>query len=141
MNFFNTWNGRYCDFDKAFGFQCMDIVRQYIKDVLGWKPYDAIPPVRYAKEAFYNFNKSKFTQIKNGPTNFPKEGDIVIWGWSWPTTGVAGHIAICSRADARYLLTVDQNYPTGSPVKFVNHYNPILRHSYKGVLGWLRPIK
>lgn len=134
LQFFDEWNGKFCDYDKAFGFQCMDLVRQYIKEVLGWKPYEVIPPVNYAKEAFYNYNKSKFTRIENSKTNFPKEGDIVIWKWWWPITGVAGHIAICSKADVKTMITFDQNYPSKQPCKFVNH-------SYSGVLGWLRPIK
>lgn len=139
--FFTKYNGKFIDHDKSWGYQCVDLVRQYIKEVLGWKPYDAIPPIQYAKYAFTNYNKKKFQAIANSPNNFPKEGDIVIWGWSWPVTGVAGHIAICSRADARYLLTIDQNYPTGSPVRFVQHYNRVFRHAYRGVLGWLRPLK
>lgn len=134
LQFFNEWNGRFCDYDKAYGYQCVDLIRQYIKEVLGWKPYDAIPPISYAKYAFTNYNKKYFTQIKNSPTNMPKQGDIIIWKWQWPVTGIAGHIAICSKADVNRLISFDQNYPTRQPCKLVNH-------SYKGVLGWLRPIK
>lgn len=134
QQFFDKYNGKFVDYDKAYGYQCMDIVRQFMKEVLGYQPYDAIPPVTYAKYAFVKYNPKYFSQIKNGKTNFPKNGDIVIWGTYPFVTGIAGHIAICSRADVNSMITFDQNYPTRSFCKFVHH-------NYRGVLGWLRAIK
>lgn len=134
--FFDKWNGRYIDFDKKFGNQCVDEIRQYCVEVLGINGY-TLPAVSYAKQLFTNFPNSgtkNFTKVFNSPTNAPRTGDIVIWGVYLGVTGWAGHVTICSSSNVANLITFDQNYPTNSPC----HYQ---KHSYKGVLGWLTPKK
>jgi len=130
--FFTKYNGKFIDFDGKYGYQCVDLIRQFCKEVLNIDGY-TLPPVTYAKQLFTNFpnaGTSKFTKIYNKPTNAPQKGDIVVWGTYLGVTGWAGHVAICSGASVYNLITFDQNYPKGSFCKFVNH-------SYKGVLGWL----
>ena len=132
--FFNNTNGRFIDYDGMYSFQCVDLIRQYLEEVLNVVGY-TLPPVTYAKQLFTNFpnaGTSKFTKVFNKPTNAPKKGDIVIWGYYPFVTGWAGHVAICSGASMMNFISFDQNYPKGSFCKFVNH-------SYKGVLGWLSP--
>lgn len=133
--FVEKYNGKFVDYDKAFGFQCVDLIRQYILEVLGYAPYDALPAGATAKIIFNNFRTNKyFTKIINYPNNAPKKGDIIFWGYYPFVTGTAGHTAIVSDANLRTLISFDQNYKIGSFSKFVNH-------SYRGVLGWISPRK
>lgn len=135
--FFTKYNGRYIDYDGKFGNQCVDEMRQYIKDVLGYDGY-IIPAVNYAKNIFYNFpdgGTKQFTKIYNGPTNYPLKGDIIFfktsilppWLYGW-----AGHVEIVSSADGMNMVNFAQNWPTGSPC----HFQP---RKYKDCLGWLHP--
>jgi len=131
--FLAAYNGKYVDYDKAFGFQCVDLMRKYVNDVFGLPPYKAIPQTGTAKNIFLNFPRTGnqyFSKIFNAPTNAPQKGDIVFWGTYLFVTGWAGHVGICTDAGTMKLVSFDQNYPTGTPC----HYQS---HSYRGVMGWL----
>jgi hypothetical protein len=132
--FIIKWNGRYCEFNgDAYKFQCVDLVRQYILEVLKFAPYEAMPGAATAKQIFQNFKPNKyFTKVINTPTGVPKKGDIVFWGYYPFVTGWAGHTAIYSGGNVYKFISFDQNFPSKQPCKFVNH-------SYRGVLGWLTP--
>ena len=129
--FIEVHNGKYVDWDGKYGAQCVDLIRFYLKEVFAIDPY-AIPAVNYAKEIYTKFNPANkfFTRIYNSATAVPQKGDIIVWGWSWPTTGYAGHVAICTGGDVNRFISFDQNYPSGSTCRYYNH-------SYSGVLGWL----
>ena len=140
QSFFDKYNGKFIDYDGVWGFQCTDLMRKFIKEVVSWEPYVAIPQTGAAKNIFKNFPDSGnqcFLKIFNGPTNSPKEGDIVFYktSWWWPFLyGWAGHVEIVSSANSMSLITFSQNWPTGSPCKFINR-------KYKDCLGWLTPRK
>lgn len=101
--------------------QCTDLVNLYIRDVLGLPIIEWTNAVDFPKKA-----GDKYEYITEDPSFIPKKGDIVIW------RGSVGHIAIVLEADINTLTSFDQNYPTGSPCKKV-------KHTYTGVLGYLRP--
>lgn len=133
QDFIDKNNGKYVDWDKKYGPQCVDLMRQYCVDVLGIDAY-TLPPTDYAKNIFKRFpltGTEKFTKIKNTPNNFPMKGDIIFWDWKWPVTGIAGHVAIVTGADVNRFIAFSQNYPTKSTCRYYNY-------NYKGVLGWLR---
>jgi hypothetical protein len=76
--FVDKYNGRYLDYDKAYGYQCVDVMRAYVKEVYGLNPYVAIPTTGYAKNIFNNFKTNKyFKKILNTPNGMPKQGDII----------------------------------------------------------------
>ena len=134
--FISTYNGNYIDFDGSYGAQCVDLMRQYIYDVVGISGY-SIPPAPYARNLFERFpdcGDKNFIKIKNTPSGVPQKGDIIFWGWKWPTTGYAGHVAIYCDGNVNRFISFDQNYPTGATSRYYNH-------TYRGVLGWLRPRK
>jgi cell wall-associated NlpC family hydrolase len=95
-DFIEKWNGKKCDFDGAFGFQCVDLFRQYCVDVRkipehtgscsttgGAKDlYIDFPKMPLEKKYFNRLPKSKVACI----------GDVVIWD-STPTNKY-GHVAI-----------------------------------------------
>lgn len=129
--FTKKYLGRYVDYDGSFGAQCVDLMRQYSKEVHEFAPYIAIPTRGNAKDIFRNFRTNKYyTKILNAPTNMPKQGDIVFWGTYPFITGFAGHVAIVESADVRNLVVYQQNYPTGRPCNF-------RKFDYRGVMGWL----
>jgi hypothetical protein len=98
--FASKYNGKYKDWDGAYGFQCVDLIRFYQMEVLGVPP-QAIPAALTALRIFNNFTDNQyFTKVKNTPYNVPKKGDIVFWGypmgffWNGWKPEWAGHVAI-----------------------------------------------
>lgn len=125
QQFFNTYNGKFVDFDGAYGAQCFDLVNKW-STTLGYRPFSGL----YAS-GIYQQPQGNYSQIPNSPTAVPQAGDIIVWNNRYG--GGYGHTGIATgEGDTNYFVSFDQNYPTGSPSKPV-------RHSYDGVIGWLRP--
>jgi hypothetical protein len=136
--FIAKYNGKYVDWDKAYGAQCVDLIRYYQIEVLGVPP-EAIPANLTARQMFNTFPKEGnpwFNKIVSpyGDPQIPKVGDIVFWGWYPFLTTWAGHVAICTGAGGYQFISFDQNWGNPNFCRFVNH-------SYKGVMGWLTPKK
>lgn len=126
--FINKWNGKYLDFDKFYGPQCVDLVQEWAKN-FGYPPFwgNAKDIIRQAG--------NNYTLIKRAPLRRPKPGDVVIWGP--PVGGGYGHCSIFISKPSRLsriFLSLDQNWPYNSAV----HPQP---HTYHNVIGWLRPKK
>jgi hypothetical protein len=118
---FIKWNGKVNDFDGVYGGQCVDIIKQYFKDVLG------ILPIKGNALDYWERDIPGFTRIKKSAFAYPKPGDIIVWD-----IGLYGHIGICNWSRTFDLSVFEQNYPVGSPCHFG-------WHTYRGVVGWLRP--
>jgi hypothetical protein len=129
QEFLQKYNGKYIDFDGAYGAQCMDLLHQYVVEVLGLTDH-RILAAPAAKDLYNNFDnifgKEFFERIPNTPDGVPQAGDIVIWGYR-----PYGHVAIFIEGDVNSFRSMDQNYPSGSPCH-------IQDHNYNNVLGWLR---
>lgn len=121
-DFFLQWDNKILDADGVYGGQCVDVIKQYFKDVLGISPING-NAIDYWRDI------PGFTRIKNSLTTYPVPGDIIIWG---TIVNPNGHIAVCNWVRTFDLNVFEQNSPLGSPCHFGTH-------SYKGVLGWLRP--
>jgi uncharacterized coiled-coil protein SlyX len=126
--FKDKWLGKGIDFDGKYGFQCVDVYRMYVKEVLG---VPQSPPVVGAKDIWDNYLKEYFTRIENTVEAVPKQGDVIIW-----SVGTYGHIAICDSANKDSFISFEQNWThlDGTGV------TELRTHQYKNVLGWLRPI-
>lgn len=129
--FITKYTNKYVDFDGYYGYQCMDLMHQYIKEVLG-QPDPAILRAPTANLVYKNFpnvgGSSLFTKINNTPTGVPQKGDILFWGTK---LGPAGHVAVFVDGNVNKLRSFDQNFPIGSKCH-------IQGHDYNGMLGWLR---
>ena len=123
--FFGKYDQKGIDFDLYYGFQCMDLYRQFVKECFG---FPQSPPVQGAVDVWTTCLTNYFDKIENSPTNCPIKGDIIIW-----STGVGawGHIAVCKDATPTEFTSFEQNWPVGSLCHFQ-------KHNYTNVLGWLR---
>ena len=125
--FFAKYNNKGIDFDGYYGFQCMDLYRQYVKEALNVRQS---PSVRGASDVWDTYLKTVYDRIDNTPEAVPEKGDIVIWN-DRAGNGF-GHIAIFASGDVNSFTSFDQNWPVGS----LCHFQP---HNYKNILGWIRP--
>lgn len=132
-------NGKFIDVDnfpKNNPYQCVDLMRNYCVDVLRLKLF-TIPPTDYAKNIWKNApNKNEyFVKVKNVWSDLnckPSPGDLVFWDFFPGVTGWAGHVGICTYADGKSIIVMNQNYPNGTP-------SQLRKFSYLGVMGWLKP--
>lgn len=127
-NWINTANGKWHDFDGAYGAQCVDLAQFYSQWLGGHRFWGNAINIYDQPGSFYQ-------QIANSPdpNNVPKLGDIVIWN-----IGSYGHVAICISADANGLTTLDQNWYTANDS---GSSAVVVRHDWtsRQVKGWLRP--
>mgnify|MGYP001583102486 CR=1 FL=1 len=129
QQFLDKYNGKAVDFDGYYGAQCMDLMHQYVYDVL--ELTDArILAAPTAKDVYQGnpFGLEYFQKINNTPTGVPQEGDIVFFGTG---IGPAGHVCIFIEEDEKRFRSFDVNWPVGSPAH-------IQEHTYGYCLGWLR---
>lgn len=84
--FIVTYNGKKVDWDKAHGYQCVDLFRQYCKDVLN---VEQCPKVEGAKDLINNPGKLKVTHDSYAP------GDVLIYGAT--KSNPYGHVCILVR--------------------------------------------
>ena len=89
VEFIRRWYGKPCDFDKAYGTQCVDLARQQLADVLGCMKQPG--GVRGAKDfASLDYTGTGLRFIHGAK---PEAGDVVVY----PATpgNEYGHIAVC----------------------------------------------
>jgi cell wall-associated NlpC family hydrolase len=122
--FITKYRGKYLDFDKVYGAQCVDLTKAYYKEVLG------IAPKIGNAVTYWTTIDSRFTRIANTPRAIPRAGDVVVWGTKY---GKYGHVAVATgNGNVWWFDAFSQNDPLGSPCKIKRYY------MYRGVLGWLR---
>lgn len=109
------------------GGQCVDLVNCYLQAVWG------LPGIHANAVDWQAARIALWTWTPNGPSNHPAQGSIVVWKPA-PAVGVGayGHVGLAIDADSSDLLTLDQNWPSGSACEFIGH-------TYVGVAGWHSP--
>lgn len=126
--FVTKYEGKFVEY-HSFGTgavnQCVDLCNQYIVEVLGLPAIIGTNAQDFPSKAGTNYD-----YILNTPTGVPSKGDLVIF----KSADNVGHISIFLEGNTNLFTSLDQNYPTGSPVKKVSH-------NYRNVLGWLHPKK
>lgn len=128
--FIKKYTGKEVDFDYIYPNQCMDLMHQYVYDVLGLtdKTILAAPT---AAQAYYKAGwETFFKKVPNTPKGVPVKGDILFFGTE---VGPAGHVCIVIEANVNSFTSFDANWPVGS----LPH---IQTHNYVGCLGWLHPL-
>ena len=135
--FFGKYDQKPIDFDGYYGYQCMDLYRQFVEESLG---FPQSPPVAGAVDVWVTYLKEHFDRIDNTLEAIPVKGDIIIWGYD---VGKWGHIAVCKDGDQMSFTSFDQNWPSQGYVDANGNFQGtgvchFQGHSYNGVLGWLR---
>lgn len=126
--FISKYDGVGVNYDGAYGNQCVDLYRQYVKEVC---QVPQSPSVAGAKDIWTTYLSAYFDRIANTPTGVPQAGDIIIWN---STIGTYGHVGIFISGNTTSFTSFDQNWPD-SGGRGVAHKQA---HNYTGVQGWLR---
>lgn len=106
-HFIKKYNGKKVDFDGAFGAQCVDLFRQYNKEVWG-NPHTGA--VEGAKDLILNYDNLPLEQkyLEKIPRYFfPKAGDVAVWGAS--SRNKYGHVAIVVYTEDNNLIVFEQD--------------------------------
>ena len=126
------YKGTKVDYDMAYGAQCVDLFRQYVKDVLGIKEHTgACSTSGGAKDLFLDYDKMPVEKkyfYKSKQKNWVA-GDVLIWDKT--EKNQYGHVAIYLGKLGNSFLVFEQNGFTqnGAEVSIRNREN---------LLGYLR---
>ena len=128
--FVDEYFGKKVDFDGVYGYQCVDLFRQFNKDVFGF-PHTG--GVEGAKDLYENYGKlavekQYYEQIKKDGV-VPIEGDIVVFGAT--PSNKYGHVAIVLWASKKVMVVAEQNGMTQKGFE-------IVVRTYDNCLGFLR---
>lgn len=96
--------------------QCVSLVKNYIKEVLGTSPQSIGDAKYYWLKRNSSYIQSIFIPIANTPSFIPKAGDVFV-----RTSGTYGHIGIVLKATTDYFYTIEQNYNGCKVVKNIKH--------------------
>ena len=128
--FVERYNGKKIDYDGQYGAQCVDVFRQYCKDVL------AIPHTGgvvgavelYTKYDTMPLEQKYFDKLVYAGGN-PEKGDVVIFA---PTkSNKYGHVAIVLDASSEEIAVFEQD-------GFKQDGAHVASWPYRRVLGFLR---
>lgn len=132
LNWINANNGKYHDFDGAYGAQCVDLYNFYMTGFVGGR--SSVGQVNYAQELWQRHDTGSLVQI--GKNQRPQMGDIAIWSNSF--NGAGGHVAIVAQDNGNGTIRVlNANATSAGP-----RGNTIMSNLSTGaLLGYLRPRK
>lgn len=103
--FINKYIGKNVDFDGAYGAQCVDLFRQYVKDVYGLPHTGA---VEGAKDLYLNYSKLPLEEKYLVKAKVGTPGDVVVFNAT--TTNKYGHVAILvSKINQKEILVFEQD--------------------------------
>lgn len=116
------------DYDGYYGYQCVDLIREYIKDVL---EIEQIERVEGAKEIYEKYKQHEITKkyFDKVNKNRLEYGDIIVYRSQLDE--MPGHTAIVIAKEKSYLIVLEQNGYKQDGTK-------IIKRSYKNALGGLR---
>lgn len=128
VSYIKSTIGKGIDFDKSYGYQCMDLSVDYLYYVTEGK----VRMWGNAKDAINNDFKGLATVHKNTPNFLPKPGDIAV-----DVSGEYGHIQNVLSADLNQYTVVEQNW-LGGGASFTE-FATKRTHSYGNNLYFIRP--
>ncbi|MBR1762154.1 MAG: CHAP domain-containing protein [Eubacterium sp.] len=119
--------GESCSFNKTYRGECVSLVKNYIKEVLGAEPLSIGNAKEYWNKRYGKYISSLFTPIENHKGFIPKRGDVFV-----RTSGTYGHIGIVISASEKELITIEQNFNGCRTIKRIVRTN-------RDNLNYLRP--
>ncbi len=149
-NFRDKYKGQKFDYDGAFGYQCVDLVKLWARDGWGLKPHSVGEPGGYAKNVISiptsMLRSDAVYRIVYRCPIVPPQGAIIVFDAA--RKNPAGHIAIVDRSDNYKVTVLEQN--GGNASGDGQGANAIRLKTYGygpnssgvgAVLGWLIPRK
>lgn len=129
IEFVNRYHGKKVDFDGHYGAQCVDLFRQYNRDVLGNERTESVGG---AKDLVLQYEKlpleKKYFMLLKNPYS-AKEGDVAVWNSTF--SNPYGHVAIVLKAENKRLVVFEQD-------GFRQDGAKITERNTSGILGYLR---
>lgn len=111
--FLNKYTGKKVDYDGVYGSQCVDLFRQYCKDVLEIPHTGAVEGAKDLWHRYHSLLEPKyFTRHSYGA----KVGDVAIWDST--STNRYGHVAIVVGVQDDEFLVFEQDGFTQDGAKF-----------------------
>ena len=106
--FVKKYSGTKVDYDGQYGYQCVDLFRQYCADVLNIPHTGAVVGAAelYTKYEALPLEQKYFNRIAYDGT-VPQAGDVVIF--SATASNAYGHVAIVLSADDKELTVFEQD--------------------------------
>ena len=130
--FVKKWNGKKCDFDGVYGCQCVDLFRQYCREVLAIPEHTgSCSTSGGAKDLYIDYNKmpkEKKYFSRSSMKNY-REGDVLIWNST--ETNRYGHVAVFVSKLGELLLVFEQD-------GFKQDGAKLNIRSRENILGYLR---
>jgi hypothetical protein len=131
--FLTLYCGKHVDYDGVYGAQCVDLFRQYCKDVLGIPHTGACSSSGGAKDLYNDYAKMPLEKkyfVKLAKSATPSYGYVAVWN-STPTNSF-GHVAIViCRLSNSSLLVFEQNGINQDGAKFTERKT-------ENLLGYLK---
>ncbi len=126
----------YHSFDPNAKYQCVDLVNQFIVDVLGLDPLIGTN----AKDFPTKINKNQFDVLENTPDFKPIENDIPTWNGK--VGGGSGHIAVVrdNKATLKSFNSLDQNWSKPLYVTLETHNYTNVTHFLRAKVSSLPPV-
>lgn len=128
------------DPDRAYQFQCVDVVDHYAEAIFGkpWK--ECVGGVGGAKDLPNVAPAEYWTWTRNDsnrPAQLPAPGDVVVWGGT--ALNPYGHTAVCASANAGGVTVVQQNYNGLANLAAEVRQMPFYGPGTGMITGWLTP--
>lgn len=141
QEFVEKYKGKLVDFDGAYGAQCVDLVRQYFKDV--WELPKQPEGVIGAQDFYYKHNERPIQNKLCDCHSYigamlPPVGSVVVFKKA--STNQFGHIGICLSADALGMNVFEQDGIANAKAieeKRKQKGAYIKRWNYDRLVGWL----
>ena len=108
--FVKKYIGKCVDYDGVYGAQCVDLFRQYCKEVLNISEHTGVCSASGgAKDLFLCYSKMPIEQkyFNAIRTTSPKTGDVLIWGST--ASNKYGHVAVCIDKLNNSLIVFEQD--------------------------------
>ncbi|MCD7722680.1 MAG: CHAP domain-containing protein [Clostridiales bacterium] len=126
--------GKKIDYDGVSGVQCVDLIKHYVKNVLGVMPQSIGNAIEYYnKRKTSSYLTSNFVWHSKTSSFAPQKGDIAVF----KTPSGNGHVSVATGEVATsYFYSYDQNWATSGQGMTKT------KHTYMGtstLLGVLRP--
>lgn len=128
--------GRGMDPDGVYGFQCVDVAKDYSAAIFPGVHWRDSIGYGNAKDLYAGASTKYFDKIANNPhdlNQLPSRGDIIVWNAT--STNPYGHIAVVVAADSKGVTVVEQD--GFAPTKPA--YQKVRLWGQKPCIGWLRP--